>query len=431
MRKEDIKISVIIPCYNTAEFIKRCLDSVIVQDIGNIEIICIDDGSTDNTLQILEEYDKKYDIVTVMTQQRKCAGIARNNGLRVAKGEYVHFLDADDYVLPDSYKKIYDDARFYDADFIKARCFAFDMKSHEVINVEAYNLELISGADFGKALNIIDNTYAIIHTNVTPWGGLYKKDFLVSNHLNFDGLMYCNDLLFYAMAMCRTDKIFFVDTYMVAHQINNPCGLTGNMDLRWECMLQCYENILTEAVKMDSSHRSILFDWVFKGFDWDSLIKKLGNEKIYEYFCKFNFSKLDKSLLCNANVHALIDITGKDYWKIVDQTVNVISEKQALLNLFEENKVIIYGAGKMANRVLSFLKNTDRGIENVVSILVSDLDHNPQKIGKIEVQEMNTKIPIENIVLICTLNKNQPEIYCKLHQKGIKRITVLDENIDL
>lgn len=58
MRKEDIKISVIIPCYNAAEFIRRCLDSVIAQDIGNIEVICIDDGSTDTTLQILEEYEK-------------------------------------------------------------------------------------------------------------------------------------------------------------------------------------------------------------------------------------------------------------------------------------------------------------------------------------------------------------------------------------
>lgn len=431
MRKEDIKISVIIPCYNAAEFIRRCLDSVIAQDIGNIEVICIDDGSTDTTLQILEEYEKKCDIVTVMTQKRQYAGIARNNGFGVAKGEYVHFLDADDYVLPGSYKKIYDAACYYAADFIKARCLAFDMKSHEVIDVEAYNLTLVHETDFGKALNIIDNTDAIIHTNVTPWGGLYKRDFLVNNHLHFDGLMYCNDLSFYAMAMCRTDRIFFADMYMVAHQINNPCGLTGNMDLRGESMLQCYENILSEAVKMDDTRRSILSEWVFKGFDWFFLIRKLGNQKISEYFCTFDFTKLNKLLLCNANVRALIEISGKDYWKIVDNTVDVISEKQALLELFEENEVIIYGAGKMADRVLTFLKNSDRGIENVEFIWVSDLEHNPQKIGNIEVRQMDAKVTCENIVLICTLNRVQPEIYCRLHQNGIKKIALLDENIDL
>ena len=95
----DPLVSVIIPLYNTEDYIAQCIDSVLVQTWPNIEIIVVDDGSTDNSLQIATQY--KSDKVTIVTQNNSGASVARNKGLELAKGEYIQFLDADDFISPD------------------------------------------------------------------------------------------------------------------------------------------------------------------------------------------------------------------------------------------------------------------------------------------------------------------------------------------
>ena len=113
------KISVIIPVYNVEEYLCQCLESVIKQTLREIEIICIDDGSTDNSLKILQEYAQKDRRITVLKQENLHAGVARNAGLAVAKGEYIHFLDSDDWIDEETYAKLYDLITTTQADFVK------------------------------------------------------------------------------------------------------------------------------------------------------------------------------------------------------------------------------------------------------------------------------------------------------------------------
>ena len=102
------KVSVIIPVYNTEKYLRECLDSVINQSLKEIEIICVNDGSTDNSLEILKEYAAKDNRITVLTQENLYAGVARNAGMMVASGEYYHFLDSDDMVFKNCYNEIYE-----------------------------------------------------------------------------------------------------------------------------------------------------------------------------------------------------------------------------------------------------------------------------------------------------------------------------------
>ena len=92
---DNIKVSVILPVYNGEKYIKKCMESLISQTLKEIEIICVDDGSVDGTLEALKEYEN-LDNVTVITQENAGAGAARNKGISYAKGEYLSFLDADD-----------------------------------------------------------------------------------------------------------------------------------------------------------------------------------------------------------------------------------------------------------------------------------------------------------------------------------------------
>ena len=98
----DIKVSIIIPVYNAAEFLPKCLDSCLNQTLQEIEIICIDDGSTDNSLEILNQYAQKDDRIIVLHQENQRQAIARNNGMKIARGFFIEFVDADDWIEPDT-----------------------------------------------------------------------------------------------------------------------------------------------------------------------------------------------------------------------------------------------------------------------------------------------------------------------------------------
>ena len=112
------KISAILPVYNVEQYIKDCLDSIINQTMDDIEIICVNDGSLDNSLQVLEKYAQKDARIKIISQENQGQGIARNNGLKIANGEYITFIDPDDWVDVDMFEKMYKSAKKFDSDYV-------------------------------------------------------------------------------------------------------------------------------------------------------------------------------------------------------------------------------------------------------------------------------------------------------------------------
>lgn len=113
-----VKVSVIIPVYNVEPYLKQCMDSVVGQTLKDIEIICVDDGSTDGSLDILREYAAEDNRIQIIEQKNAGAGAARNNGMRHATGKYLSFLDSDDFFEPRMLEKAYDLAEKDQADFV-------------------------------------------------------------------------------------------------------------------------------------------------------------------------------------------------------------------------------------------------------------------------------------------------------------------------
>lgn len=110
------KISVIVPVYNTSMYLEKCLTSLINQTLTDIEIICINDGSTDNSLEILEKFAKEDSRIKVLSQENAGLSVTRNNGIKAATGEYIGFVDSDDYVDSSFYEKLYTAAKNNNAD---------------------------------------------------------------------------------------------------------------------------------------------------------------------------------------------------------------------------------------------------------------------------------------------------------------------------
>ena len=113
-----IKVSVIIPVYNAENYLPMALESILKQTLTDIEVICVDDGSTDHSLQILEKYQKMDRRITILKQKNSYAGVARNYGMSVAKGKYLAFLDSDDYFVPEMLERAYRNGEEQGADVV-------------------------------------------------------------------------------------------------------------------------------------------------------------------------------------------------------------------------------------------------------------------------------------------------------------------------
>lgn len=117
----EYKVSVVVLVYNTEYYLEDCLDSLINQTLDDMEIICVNDESTDNSLNILKQYARKYDNITIIDQKNQGGAVAGNNGLKIAKGEYVAIIDSDDIVVEDAYEKLYNKAKETDSDIVAGK----------------------------------------------------------------------------------------------------------------------------------------------------------------------------------------------------------------------------------------------------------------------------------------------------------------------
>ena len=222
-----MKLSVIIPVYNAEKYIQRCLDSVIDQGLDDIEIICVDDGSTDNSLNILKNYENENRNLFVYTQQNSYAGTARNLGISNANGEYIHFLDADDYVLPKTYCSLLEYAKKMRTDIIKFKSCAYDAVNRGVLSLSDYDLRTVESDLFGKVLSTIENINLLARLSPVPWGYWVKRDFINTNKIYFNQLKCVNDCSFYCDVIAHAQDISFYDGYIVMHKVNDKDSLAG------------------------------------------------------------------------------------------------------------------------------------------------------------------------------------------------------------
>ncbi len=197
-----IKVSIIVPVYNVDKYLNKGLDSLINQTLREIEIICINDGSTDNSQQILEEYTKRDPRIIVINKRNEGQSIARNIGIDNATGEYIGFMDSDDWVDLDYFEKLYNNAKENNADIAAAsivRTNGFKSKPH----IKISNSVIVS--DFAQKLEICD-----IPDHSYVCNKIYKLDKLKEHKIKFEeGIIY-EDVIFTPIVMHKLEKLITV-----------------------------------------------------------------------------------------------------------------------------------------------------------------------------------------------------------------------------
>jgi len=212
-----VEISVIIPIYNQEKYLSECLDNIINQSFRDIEIICINDGSTDNSLEILEDYALKEERIRIITQENQGLAATRNRGIEIANGKYVYFIDSDDYLESTALEKLHDLSEKLNPDFIMFKLNNFDEGSGEPIIDDYYTMPHLKERVGDNLFNYDDVSDLALKLAVNVPGNFYNREFI--NDLRFpEGLLF-EDNVFFTNALFKATKIYFYDEFLYHRRV--------------------------------------------------------------------------------------------------------------------------------------------------------------------------------------------------------------------
>lgn len=262
MTESDIKVSVIIPVYNVEKYLKQNLKSITQQTLKEIEIICVDDGSTDSSYKIIEEFAVNDSRVIPVKQTNGGAGAARNNGLRRARGKYLSFLDSDDFFEPNMLEEAYKKAEETKADFVVFNSDQYYEDSNEYKSVPwvVRYAELPPYQPFGRRA-MTDNIFKVFVG--WAWDKLYNRKWVLENDLWFQEQRTSNDMLFVFSSIAIAKKIAYVekDKILVHQRRNNKSSLSNTREKSWDCFYNAL-CALRDRLKAEGIYKELEKDYI-------------------------------------------------------------------------------------------------------------------------------------------------------------------------
>lgn len=408
----SVKVSVIIPVYNRAQYLAECLDSIVQQTLSPIEIIAVNDGSTDHSLSILNKYADKYSNIVILTQVNQGSGPARNNGIRHAKGKYLIFMDPDDYYpTDDCLESLYNAAEENNISICGG-----------ILIKDRYGEKTIAGGE--KLIKYHCNR--IVTVNEYPsiyWHTrfLFRADIIKDNNIFFPSYRRNQDPPFLLRVMICSGEGYMLDkvvyVYRVGHKgvkyslensIGILCGVRDVVKLAKENnLLQIYENALKNVDK-EYENQVAFYKYSYCGYkEVDSTIEEI-NEMIREWIGD------------NASL-----IKTKE--TVLQMRESCQKEYNILLQILCDNrKKIFYGAGTRTHELLEQHKDDMR---NVIGIAVTNKqDHTENFLYGLPIKNIEDYLlhREDALIIISTVFSYQDEIEQHLKRLGFKSILKLD-----
>lgn len=284
------EISIIIPCYNMEKFINRCYSSIKNQTFQDFEIIFVDDESKDNTLSILKEIEKNDDKVKVISQKNKRQGGARNTGLKASIGNYISYIDPDDFISPDFLQGLYEAIKEFDCDISMTNVIRYkepnkfkDMLKYEKKEAYTDNIEkakINNGNGTGRSI----------------WNKLYKKEFLIKNDLWFREYVSYEDCDFCAKAIYLADKIATTNVGSYFYFVNKKSTMRTllNKKKQEDKYLGFKLTVQFELEKgiIEGFERIIKYDYSYFGLNFLRIKEKISLDEVVEEWWLFDLVKI-------------------------------------------------------------------------------------------------------------------------------------------
>ncbi|MDR3001293.1 MAG: glycosyltransferase family 2 protein [Fibromonadaceae bacterium] len=414
----NVKISVIVPVYNVEPYLRRCLDSLINQTLKDIEIICINDGSPDNSLAIIKRYAKRDERVKIIDlKENRGVSVARNSGMKIAKGEYIGFCDPDDYVDLDFYEKLYKLAKNKNADIAKG-------------NVKI--TEINADTEFVMSINEQIRKHKGYFV-WQYWTAIYRNKMLKKHRIKFPvGLITCQDMCFLVHAVIATQDVYLVNNvyYHYARRNNSSDSVIYSSE-KMSSFFNCISLILNRLNKVAERDKSYIymyalwFEFLFWFLSKNSekwAIEKTAKIAI-EYYHKHKFPKKLNwpkpviAALKNKNEEEFawfsknwmnwFKLINKDYYPFID------IKEPALQN----RKLYVWGTGEDGIRVK---KHCEGYGWKITGFLDSNKSIRKYKGYKVERPERILNRPEKDFFIIISSRKYAREIAKICREAGLK-----------
>ncbi len=373
MSKDNPIISILVPSLNVETYVSECIESIINQTIENIEIICIDAGSTDNTLNILEDYAKKDSRIHLVHSSKKSYGYQMNLGLTFANGEYIGIVETDDYIANDMYENLYKLTENGTVDIVKGTFYhVYDYDSDKPLEIDWSKNELKNV----KNVFTIYQQERFLDGHPSIWAGIYRRQFLVENNIKFieeKGGGWVDNGFFYETS-CAAKKIVYRPEPYYYYREDNPNSSSnslGDFTIPIRRMIENLEildkyNCNDEKVRLMAHIRA--FDYVRNIYRRDGFAEHL--DEVKPYFHKMMLM-LDENLVQKLNI-----TRQKIYYKYV--TPDCLEKSTQSMEFIEDISSKYVEKINSLNKELSNLKRQNKELiskNNQLSSENKDLKH--------------------------------------------------------
>ena len=271
-----MKISVIMAAYNAALYLEETLEGILNQTIDDYEVIVINDGSKDNTLEILRAYEKRYSILNVIDKENGGPSSARNAGLDIAQGEYVFFFDADDLLELNALELLYNRAKSQKSDLVIAGYDIFDN----------YTVTQIKDLDEILVLDTIDKYNQDLLWTFSLWNKLFKRELIENNNFRFPPISYSEDGVFVMNYVYHCNKICGLDEIIMHYRRLNG---EGNAITQTISDSKVKDYIEAHRIILEHASESILRDYT----EYRTITEARTNPAVTDYLNKIIFKELN------------------------------------------------------------------------------------------------------------------------------------------
>ena len=265
----DFAVSVIMPIYNAEKYLRQSLGCVVNQSLKNIEILCINDGSKDNSLEIIKDFQKKDCRIKLIDQPNGGYGVAMNHGLQAAHGKYIGILEPDDFAELDMFERLYHVAEEYDCDVVKSNYYEYQQNRNQNTL-----FEVLDGLPYNQITSAYENE-KIIHMRPCIWSGIYRRKMLMDNFIVFNetpGASY-QDTAFAFKVWVTAQKVVFIQDAFLHYRIDNE---NSSVNSSGKIFSICDEFQAMQAFLNTDVHKRNKFSKILQVLKLDSYVWNLN-----------------------------------------------------------------------------------------------------------------------------------------------------------
>ena len=292
------KVSVIVPVYNVEKYLSKCLESILNQTFSDIEIICVNDGTQDNSRKILEEYKQKDSRIKIIDKENGGLSSARNAGLKIAQGEFISFIDSDDWIESKMLEKLYHNITQMNSDISICAVSLYNEQKQEFDNSNPYfSLGFFNNTFDNKSFSYRETLPFIMDVCVMAWNKLYRKSFLDKCNAKFpDGKIFEDGPFFFSIFF-KTDRVSIVREPLYFYRINRKGSIVQKADKNFidiidivELMYNSIKEIPEFSYVKDLFYLRKVHDIVYRYQLINPIYRKLFAKKLKTKEFLFNYS---------------------------------------------------------------------------------------------------------------------------------------------